>query len=68
MPAKKKTKKTATKKAVAAKPAMSAAKPHLMHTKMDHLPTWMIVGIIGGIFLVAYMLYTYGQTGLMMGY
>ncbi len=68
MPAKKKTKKTTTKKAVVTKPVVSPAKPHLMHTKMDHLPSWMIVAIIGGIFLVAYMLYSYSQTGMMMGY
>lgn len=68
MPAKKKAKKSAAKKVTVAKTEMSAAKPHLMHTKMDHLPSWMIVSIIGGIFLVAYVLYTYSQTGLVMSY
>ncbi len=68
MPAKKKTKKTATKKAVNTKPVMSSAKPHIMHTNMDHLPSWMIVSIVGGIFLVAYVLYSYSQTGLVMSY
>lgn len=68
MPAKKKAKKPTAKKVAVAKPQMSASKPHLMHTKMDHLPPWMIVGIIGGIFLVAYALYAYGQTGLVMSF
>jgi hypothetical protein len=68
MPAKKKAKKTPAKKTAVAKTQVSAAKPHILHTKMDHLPSWMIVSIIGGIFLVAYVLYSYSQTGLVMSY
>lgn len=68
MPAKKKAKKSAAKKVTVAKSEMSAANPTLMRTNMDHLPSWMIVSIIGGIFLVAYVLYTYSQTGLVMSY
>jgi hypothetical protein len=68
MPAKKKVKKTVAKKSTAAKSQPAAVKPHILHTNMDHLPSWMIVSIIGGIFLVAYVLYTYSQTGLVMSY
>lgn len=68
MPAKKKVKKSTAKKVATSKPQVSATQPHILHTKMDHLPSWMIVSIIGGIFLVAYVLYTYSQTGLVMSY